>query len=141
LRISARFTEKECGLGAAQLFVLRQLEGEEAVSVNELAGRTLTHQSSVSAIVGKLVELVEQRLVSRRVSAKDSRRAELSLTELGKKRLKSAPRAVVQEQLVDALRRMPASRRNMLAELLHELVREAGYGRGRPPLLFEDHKK
>jgi DNA-binding MarR family transcriptional regulator len=134
LRISSRSSEAECGLGGAQLFVLRQLEAERSISINELAARTLTHQSSVSAVVSKLVE---QKLVSRRASRTDSRRVELSLTDLGKKKLSKAPRSA-QEELVDALRRMPFSECSRLASLLSHVVEEAGYAQGRPPLLFED---
>jgi DNA-binding MarR family transcriptional regulator len=134
LRISTRASETQSGLGGAQLFVLRQLEVERSISVNELAERTLTHQSSVSVVVRKLVE---QKLVSRRTSVADSRRVELTLTSLGKRKLRSAPRAA-QEVLVDALRRMPFSECSRLAELLSKVVSEAGYARGRPPLLFED---
>ena len=134
LRVSSRASETRCGLGAAQLFVLRQLEAERSISINELAERTLTHQSSVSVVVSKLVG---QKLVSRRSSTADSRRVELSLTALGKRRLQSAPKSV-QEELVDALRRMPISECAVLAELLSKVVAGAGYARGRAPLLFEE---
>lgn len=137
LRMSSRSNEKSHGVSAAQLYVLsqlHQLEAEQTVSINDLAARTLTHQSSVSVVVSKLVE---QKLVSRRTSAQDSRRVELRLTEQGKRKLKQAPRPI-QEDLVAALKRMPASDRVTLAMLLSKLVSEAGFAQGRPPLLFED---
>src|SRR6266404_5174776 len=63
LRQSAREAEKRTGLSAAQLFVLQQLRAAGgAVTPGELAERTLTHQSSVSVVVKRLVEA---RLVSR----------------------------------------------------------------------------
>jgi len=52
LRVSSRAAERDVGLSAAQLFVLDRLAGaDQALCVNELAQRTLTHQSSVSVVV------------------------------------------------------------------------------------------
>ena len=50
LRESARRAEQEIGLSGAQLFVLATLSETPALSLNELAGRTRTHQSSVSTV-------------------------------------------------------------------------------------------
>src|SRR3954468_13732349 len=66
LRRSSRRAETEVGLGAAQLFVLQQLAAAPAGSINELAERTYTHQSSVSVVVRRLVKdgLVERQPAS-----------------------------------------------------------------------------
>jgi DNA-binding MarR family transcriptional regulator len=48
LRESSRQAERQVGLSGAQLFVLQKLAESPASSVNELAARTHTHQSSVS---------------------------------------------------------------------------------------------
>src|SRR5437763_1011424 len=48
LRVSSRACEKQVGLSGAQLFVLHKLEEAPALSLNQLADRTRTHQSSVS---------------------------------------------------------------------------------------------
>src|SRR4051794_22052590 len=78
LRLSSRAAEKHVGLSGAQLFVLQKLaEGGCALSLNELADRTLTHQSSVSVVVQKLAE---RRLIKTFRSSQDGRRVELSLT-------------------------------------------------------------
>src|SRR5882724_4856948 len=78
LRQSAREAEKRTGLSAAQLFVLQQLRAAGgALTPGELAERTLTHQSSISVVVKRLVAA---RLVSRARSPSDRRRVELSLT-------------------------------------------------------------
>src|SRR5688572_25209379 len=68
LRISTRAVEKEIGISGAQLFVLQRLEDSPARSVNELAERTSTHQSSVSTVVSRLVE---RGLARRAPSAED----------------------------------------------------------------------
>ena len=59
LRISARAVEARLGINSAQVFVLHQLKKQDASSIDELAERTLTHQSSVSAVVGRLAGLVK----------------------------------------------------------------------------------
>src|SRR5438105_1752584 len=122
LRVSSRVAEKRVGLSGAQLFVLRQLAGGGAMSVNDLADRTLTHQSSVSVVVRRLVE---KGLVARKTSSGDGRRAELSLTRSGKNRAAKGPDPA-QYALVRALRSMPARRRTRLAQMLAELVSRAG---------------
>ena len=54
LRESSRAAEKGVGLSSAQLFVLQTLQETPGLSLNELAERTRTHQSSVSVVVTKL---------------------------------------------------------------------------------------
>src|SRR3954449_11206732 len=56
LRVSSRAAEKQGGLSGAQLFVLHKLADAPALSLNELADRTRTHQSSVSVVVQRLVD-------------------------------------------------------------------------------------
>src|SRR3954468_12674201 len=70
LRESSRRAEKRVGMSGAQLFVLQKLEEAPAQSLNDLAGRTHTHQSSVSTIVARLVE---RGLVTRMRSPRDGR--------------------------------------------------------------------
>src|ERR1700750_2387985 len=89
LRESSRAAEQHAGVSGAQLFVLRTLAEAPRLSLNELAERTRTHQSSVSAVVARLARA---RLVERGTAAGDARRAELSLTARGRRRLRSAPR-------------------------------------------------
>jgi DNA-binding MarR family transcriptional regulator len=55
LREGSRDSEERVGLSAAQLFVLQKLDPDEPLSLNELSARTLTHQSSVSVVVSRLV--------------------------------------------------------------------------------------
>ena len=68
--------------------MLQQLAAAPAKSVNELADRTYTHQSSVSVVVRRLVE---QGLVARRRASDDGRRRELSLTAAGRRLVARAP--------------------------------------------------
>src|SRR6188508_2107958 len=54
LHESSRASEKQVGLSGAQLFVLQTLAQSPGASLNDLAARTHTHQSSVSTVVAKL---------------------------------------------------------------------------------------
>src|SRR4051794_22865326 len=91
LREASRAAETKFGIGAAQLFVLQVIRTASGISVNELAARTYTHQSSVSAVLKKL----QQRgLVTARASVKDGRRLELALTPKGIKVAEQAPEAM-----------------------------------------------
>src|SRR5829696_4574892 len=74
LRINTRAIESQMGISLAQLFVLQQLADRPANSLNELAERTATHQSSVSVVVRRLVD---GGYVSRTTSAHDKRRIEI----------------------------------------------------------------
>jgi MarR family transcriptional regulator, lower aerobic nicotinate degradation pathway regulator len=134
LRISTRAVEKEIGISGAQLFVLQQLEDSPARSVNELADRTSTHQSSVSTVVSRLVE---RGLVKREPSADDARRMEISITDRGRQVVNSAPRTA-QMRMLDVLHRMPPERLHDFAAALDTLVREAGFAGAPVPMFFED---
>src|SRR5512133_3889639 len=90
LRLAARAAEKEVGLSGAQVFVLHALARGPVLSLNELAERTRTHQSSVSVVVQKLVG---RGLVQRTPVPGDARRTALSLTSAAKRVVKDAPDA------------------------------------------------
>src|SRR4051812_46537197 len=68
LRVASRAAEKDVGLSGAQLWVLHKLAEGPVISLNELAERTCTHQSSVSVVV---YGLVERGLVARTRSSSD----------------------------------------------------------------------
>jgi DNA-binding MarR family transcriptional regulator len=136
LRLADREAEGAVGLSAAQLFVLQSLADAPAHSVAEVAERTLTDQSSVSTVVAKLAS---KRLVSRRAAADDRRRVELRLTSAGEHVVRSAPR-VPQTRLADALRTMPAARREELVRSLDVLATAIGAHETAPHMLFEDER-
>ena len=137
LRLFDREAESSLGISGAQLFVLRQLNSQGGISVNELAERTHTHQSSVSVVVDKLVH---RGLVIRSRSPKDARSVQLSLAAPGKRLLRTAP-AAAQERIIAALRKMPPARRRQLARLLESLVAGIGVRAGPPALFFEHSAK
>jgi DNA-binding MarR family transcriptional regulator len=134
LRESSRAAEKRVGLSSAQLFVLQTLAESPGLSLNELAERTRTHQSSVSAVVARLTRT---RLIERGTSQGDARRAEIRLSSRGRTRLVRAPRAA-QERLVATVDAMPRARRAQLAASLQLLVRGMALPKRRPSMFFED---
>jgi DNA-binding MarR family transcriptional regulator len=133
LRLFDREAEKLAGLSGAQLFVLRNL-GTGVMSVNELAKRTHTDQSSVSVVVEKLAR---RGLLKRSRSARDLRRRELTTTDKGRSILRSSP-AVAQEKMIAGLNGFSGRRGKMLAELLVELIRKMGIEQEAAGLFFEE---
>lgn len=133
LREASRRSEHAVGVSAAQLFVLQRLAGVGPLSVTELAARTLTHQSSVSVVVGKLAE---RGLVTRQRTSDDARRVAIALTPAGRALLERAP-AAAQDRLIAALALVGRARRRRLAADLVELVRAMGADAGHPPMFFE----
>jgi DNA-binding MarR family transcriptional regulator len=111
VRNSGRDTEQKLGISSAQLYVLAELRDKPALSINELADRTYTHQSSVSMIVARLVE---SRLVTRSASSRDGRRLSITLTAAGRAILRKSPDPV-QTRLVSALRSMSRAELKELA--------------------------
>ena len=131
---SARTVETESGISGAQLFVLRSLDASELpVSINELAELTLTHQSTVSGVVSRLVG---RRLVKRSRSLTDARRVELVITTRGRKLLSDAP-PTVQSLLVDGLARMSRLERATLASSLECWLDASGVESGDTTMFLE----
>jgi DNA-binding MarR family transcriptional regulator len=133
LRESSRAAERRLGVTGAQLFVLRALAGTQARSLNELAARTHTHQSTVSVVVKRLAA---RRLVRRTTSPLDRRRLELSVTAQGRAVLERAPLAA-QDVLVDGLDRLADEDRQALAVALRRLVAAMGLRAAEPTMFFE----
>ena len=123
------------GITGAQLFALQQIADRPDASVNDIAARTFTHQSSVSVVIKRLVE---SRLVAKVPAREDRRRTRLTLTAKGKRAL-ARVRGTVQEDLVTAIAHLSAADRRTLARLMTSLARAvtpAGK-RKHPPMFFE----
>lgn len=131
LRVSSRRAEVNVGLSGAQLFVLSQLREGKQLSVNDLAERTATHQSSVSVVVDRLVK---RGLVQRSVAEDDARRRVVELTERGAEVLRAAPDPV-QERLISALQRMDPAVVRQLATSLDTWTRSI-HDDETPPVMF-----
>lgn len=118
LRVSGRAAEQQFGISGAQLFILNELVHGPAESINSLADRTFTHQSSVSMVVSRLVE---RGLVERTPGRGDGRRVGISITTAGRALVRRAPDAA-QARLVGALQKMPRADMRALAKNLTTLT-------------------
>ncbi|HET9426152.1 MAG TPA: MarR family winged helix-turn-helix transcriptional regulator [Gemmatimonadaceae bacterium] len=133
LRINTRAIELEIGISLAQLFVLQQVAERPANSLNDLAERTATHQSSVSVVVRRLVD---RGLVTRQAASDDKRRVQIALTPTGEKLLVGAPRTI-QTRLMTAFETLSAQEQQQLADLLGKWIDAAGISRSAPPMMGE----
>jgi DNA-binding MarR family transcriptional regulator len=134
MRMNTRAIESKAGMSLAQLFVLHSLAEKSADSLNELAQRTATHQSSVSVVVTRLLH---KGYVSRTPSEQDRRRVLLEITPAGREMLGNAP-STIQMRLIASLRAMAPGDPPVLASLLRRWLAGAGIDMTQAPMLGED---
>jgi DNA-binding MarR family transcriptional regulator len=137
LRLADRAAQSELGISGAQLFVLVELGKTGSLSLNDLAERTRTDQSSVSVVVSRLVDA---GLVTRERDARDARRLVLNLTKNGRAMLQRAP-SVAQETILSVVERIPPTERKRFADSITALVEALGAEPGPAPMLFEDDER
>jgi DNA-binding MarR family transcriptional regulator len=133
LREASHDADRRTGLTAAQLFALGRVSEAQTITINQLAARTFTHQSSVSAVVSRLVA---RRLVVSHPDPRDRRRRVLALTATGRAALARAPLAS-QESLIDAVSGLPPSSRRTVARALGVMA-DAMAVRRQPSMFFEE---
>lgn len=135
LRSSHR-AASDVDLTGAQLFVLSTLARVgRPMGVNELAEETRTDQSTVSVVVGRVVE---RGLVKRERSAVDTRRVELSLTARGRAVVRKTPATVAQQRLADALARLSRADAAALSRILKKVVGLMGEEESPARMLFDE---
>lgn len=127
---SARSVEQRTGLTNAQLFLLRQLDREPGLSINALAERAMTQQSTVSLLVRRLEEA---GYVERTRSAADARQVLVTLTRRGRMVTRRAPRTPL-GRMVESLDRLPAAEVEALIRGLGSLLRDMRVPAARGPL-------
>jgi DNA-binding MarR family transcriptional regulator len=136
-RAAAMVAEEVLSISGAQHFVLQQLADAPALSLNDLAGRTMTHKSSVSVVVSRLVS---RGFVRRQRSAADRRGIVLTLTVAGRRALARVPDSA-QSRLVAALERFDRADLAGFARLFERFTTELGIQSLRPAMLFEDEAR
>jgi len=130
---SARAVERDTGVTNAQLFVLRELAGDEPLSINDIAARAMTLHSTASLLVTRLVSL---GLVRREADANDARRALITLTARGRRIVDQAPEPPT-ALVLRALRKLTPQTRGQLDDALTQLLESLGLSREESPPLFE----
>jgi MarR family transcriptional regulator, lower aerobic nicotinate degradation pathway regulator len=133
LRVADRDSQAALGLTAAQLFVLREVEKAERLTISELARHTTTAQSSVSEV---LARLVSRGLALRTRSPSDGRCFDVTVSDRGRELLARTP-ASIQERLVRAFQRLPAARQRQTADGLQAWIAEAGLNDLPATMFFE----
>ncbi len=133
-RAAGQATERSLGISGAQHYVMERLAEGPAASLNELASRTMTHKSSVSVVVSRLVE---RGFVQRTASDSDGRRRLLALTPAGRRALSRAPGSA-QTRMIQALARLPDDDLARFAGMFARVTAELGAHRLTPTMMFEN---
>jgi DNA-binding MarR family transcriptional regulator len=133
LRLFDRQTQAKHGISAAQVFVLHTLGEHELLSLNELAERIATDQSSASVVVQRLVEA---GYVSRTPKKEDRRHVELRLTPKGRTVMRKSP-PPAQQKILAVAESMSPGNREAFAEMLEQFVAGMGVRGKKVPMLFE----
>jgi DNA-binding MarR family transcriptional regulator len=133
LRTASSRVQQDLNVSGAQLFVLQALIDRDAESLNDLADRTMTHQSSVSVVVSRL----EEKGLIKRERSPDARKTMIALTPRGRHLVAVAP-SMPQAQLMRTVRNMPSAERDALARGLRHLLTGMGLDAAPPALFFED---
>jgi len=134
VRQSQAMFERTSGLTSAQALILKLIAANPSISIGDIAARTLTHQSTVSEVIGRMEA---KGLVVRARSAEDARRKELQLTEAGENALLH-PVETIQETLMNGLEALPSEKLDCLVEGLEALITASGIGRDAAPMFMED---
>lgn len=131
---SARAVENRTGVTNAQLFLLQQIREGRHPTVNDLAQRAMTTQSTVSIVLSRLEK---KGYVTRNRSPIDRRSVVLQLTAMGKRVLRRSPKPATSEVL-GALSRLSNEELRAVSRGLGALGRELGLTVKPPSMLFEE---
>lgn len=137
LRMFSREVEKDYGISGAQLFVLQALgrgPAEQLLTINDLAVRSFTHQSTVSEVVARLKK---KKLVVQRKSEEDLRKTFLTLSGAGKALIERAPQPPV-AKIVHGLLQLSPKERAQFADLLSRVLHASGLDQEPATMFFEE---
>lgn len=134
---SARAVEQETGLSNAQLLLVRELKASPDLTINELAARAMTRQSTVSILVRRLEDA---GLVRRERAEADARRVHVHLTAKGEALAVNAPKPPT-ARLISALHTMSPTELTVLCRSLEKLLQGMHASTASPPPLFEPSRR
>lgn len=118
LQRRSKWMARTHGVTAPQRLVLRVIERSPGVSAGRLATILKLHPSTLTGVIRRL----ERRgFIARQVDRADRRRAQLTITERGRK-ITRATRGSIEEAVLRVLRKAPKARINGMARVLDALV-------------------
>jgi DNA-binding MarR family transcriptional regulator len=126
---SSRVTHEQSGLTNAQHTLLAELVARGPRSVNDLAARVLTGQSTVSVVASRLERAGR---VERSRSESDRRKVMLRATRAGQRRITDAAASVADRDLDVAIAALRTEERRALHTGVSALLRELGRGDAHP---------
>lgn len=112
------WVERQCGLSAAQLWALWEVDRRPGMSVSEVARRLSIKPATASNLLDKVED---KRLLRRSREGPDQRVVQLFVTEAGARLLATAP-LPAQGALLDALTRLDEEQLDELSQGLEALV-------------------
>jgi len=133
LRQSARAVESKTGVTNAQLLVLQQLAHANGLTINEIAARTMTIQSTASLVVTRLVN---EGLATRERSADDGRKSVVRVTAHGRRIASTGP-ASPGTRLLEAIEEMAPADREALSRGIGALLKAMHVPARGATLLFD----
>lgn len=127
----SRKVERETGLTASQLWVVKMLDGASPMKVTELARRMYLHPATM---VGLLDRLELKGLVQRTRSDKDRRVVHIIITDQGRDLVRNAPE-VAQGLLVKGLEPLSEKKVKVISDGFEQIVKILGVQEEPPKLI------
>lgn len=115
--LHSRQLARQHGITAPQLIILKQIEGQEAITVSEVAKQVSLKQATVTDILNRLER---KGLVLRQKDTDDRRRVLIKETDDGKKLLEAAP-SPLQETFLEKFKDLEDWQQNMILTSLQLL--------------------
>jgi DNA-binding MarR family transcriptional regulator len=112
------------------------LKRDSPLSINDLADRTATDQSTVSVVVAKLIE---KGYVARERDERDARRLNLTLTAKGHLTVRNLP-PPIQHRIIEGVEQLPPGRAKSLAASLRDICEILGVSGDPPPMFLMDQE-
>lgn len=122
IQAHSRWVEKQCGVSAAQLWALWELQRAPGLRVSDLSRVLSVHQSTASNMLDKLEE---KDLIRRERGGNDQRVVRLFVTDAGETVLEKAPE-YARGAIMGALVKMPDPVIDELSDGLSQLISEMG---------------
>jgi DNA-binding MarR family transcriptional regulator len=115
--LHSRQLVRQHGITAPQLIILKQIQGQKAISVSEVARQVSLKQTTVTDILNRLER---QGLILREKDTSDRRRILVRETDAGKKLLEAAP-SPLQETFLEKFEDLEDWKQNMVLTSLQLL--------------------